>query len=498
MNTFIVRGEFERFTDRIAIESPYNPSSEKTENTPMFWTHLRTTGLFSLAFIGSVSVLLIAIVATGLLTTYSYSIEHFLPAESTKAIFHNVTNDDLRKFLPWFPALDLEQWEGVRTIALIEDQQGTLEAAVFVKTQMRESPLSRMSKHWHIGEVGPFTVATKSPELLPQLSEKSHKLRRTRAFLELSKQKTPDTQWYFIDLNSIESKSSTEEFFLAFLAEGKTHMTLMPDSKKVIVELFGEEKSDFRSIAPTQQEIAGSWLTLRSRVLQYWWKQKEHLPPHIDQLVSGILETATEKALGPQVSFTFDVLPLFKEETTLYLGSTDSKRSFFLLSGTLFPRKERVARLETLRTKFLEGLPALRLQERSLDKGRFLARDVRFDPTQIIEEKFLQDNWHVTVIRHQSEERQLFVATKATSFLVSNHETAISKAIKQEGRYFAFPRSFSFKRSALKAGGKVDMQALQENLPFLSSMPFSGLVMWSLEEKGRIRVLIVEETKETS
>ena len=418
---------------------------------------IRSLSAIGLALLCGIAVLLLIIFLTGSLTLFSQKPSDFLPAEDTIAVLHNADAQLIEQYASWLPILqDLSIEEQHGTIAIV--QTGEMQHLIrFTRRDLTATPRA----YW------PFTVDAE-PEALQLLESRIHSLTKKSGYREFSRTKKRDASWVYLHRDSIPNSSSfyaelTKKFFL----QDTEFMSFVDNS----IELYQPWHQAGRAPQATAPQ-SNSILSLSS------WNLHALLSDTLDDTVlTAFVQKHVSDVFGTSVSFAYDILALFAEQSSLTVRKLEDDT----LQFTLHITHENPQHIQPLLHRLFEArsaqFPQIELLEMQLDR-QFTMRTLRNNPTP-------------------PEHIGLYMEQQDDGFIVSNypieHEAVTPAPLPVPESAFILP-------SVVRTAGWVDTAALKTmlhelvleeteeiHLPFLPRN--ATHISWLWEKRGPLTVI---------
>jgi hypothetical protein len=175
---------------------------------------------------------------------------------------------------------------------------------------------------------------------------------------------------------------------------------------------------------------------------------------------------------------------------------TSSGSTHFLLQGSGRDHTELNEKLELLHESVNAMSPTSRITHRTLD-NRFTARDIRVNDNNY-ERTFYENSWKIHNVNYSEKKLEFLTAKRGTDYMISNSETLLMKAVREEKHAVALPIPESISSKRILGGGMIKKETLQKlkDLLFIdaSVLPFptEDGAIWSTTEHGKITTLIIQ------
>lgn len=418
----------------------------------------RATGLSILALTGGVILLVALIVIVSSLKTYTQKPEDLLPAEETIAVFMNPTEQSLRSYDLWLPLLaHLPPLSGKDAIALLALPKGGQGIAVFARRSVTQADAPSSVTGEDIRTMGSFSVLVTSPDIWPLIEAPTMRLAQFKPFRTLSRGKGATVSWNFLRTSALpHSDSLAHDILSSLFLKGAMFLAITPsnDQGHTIVEI--EEDASFwdnLSAAPLPPTPSHPLFSLSLPGTEHLLENVlTDIPRDRRMVLDSALLTWVAGVFGDDVSLAFDLLPLLKDSAAFSLQRNVAGETAFLLAGTadeaiLSPL------LRRLHDSVHAGLPTARTVTRSLDKGRYVFRNMRSDPSGVEEKEERKGEWQTHTTIHAGDGKGLFSAVKGKSYLLSNDAGLFSEVLNGSGSLLPSPE-------AALARGSIDLSFL--------------------------------------
>ncbi len=442
----------------------------------MFAKIFRTTGILSFTIIVSGFIVVSLGLMVIMMTSYSKTPAHFLPAEHTIALVHSPTPDLLEQFSGWFPEFEsLETLQGVETIAMVQLPENKRDIVVFSRERNNGNVLMKYGKE----------------ETATLLQETPSSLRHFQTYTSLASQIPPQTSWMFLNLPLVEQDSIVH----VLMAHGWDHAALTKKNDTSVLHLIGSKDSLSHittSIPVVSDDDLLSFTAFNPlAVLQYMYT----ILPEEEQKILELLAREQILALfGEDISMRYDIGTLLMQPSSLQVRLLDDQTVFVL--KTSMNAKEASPLLDQLHRGYLQKLSPIRVVEQLFD-NRFPAKDVRIDPSLIHDETSEQKGWTVRETKLTTQSGSFVTALRGSTLLLGTDQEALDLWINNQ-----VPMEPDDGRNIL-ASGVVDvptvLKKLQKDIPTLR-LPVSPLLPrletplhWSITRQGGMVTVTLKE-----
>lgn len=218
------------------------------------------------------------------------------------------------------------------------------------------------------------------------------------------------------------------------------------------------------------------------------------LPDALPTAARGSLEQTIADALGPDISMTYDIVPLLKGNALIETGmDAGRERSLFVLGGFLPDAAKNTLLLDKLRSSFVRTLPVSEIVHRAFEKGRTFD-DIRANPEALEKNQEQVNGWDVQTIRSPQTNREFTTAQQSERAFIGTSRSAVLAMLDGTGSALHLPYSTA---GTIVAGGLIDFSAMQSLLQFFLpssvTLPESGgTYRWSVMEQGKVMRIMIE------
>lgn len=324
-----------------------------------------------------------------------------LPAESTRMILSNVTREDIRTFTGVFPALkDVPNFDGRLNL-------GVVDAGWILTSSDKTIPVPDANETY-----GRQTVLISDAAVTGSLTGSGERVKTTDAFRVVARGISADTPFVYLP----NAARSVPAPLRPFVRSSGAVMASMKNSS-VIVRAYGESmispalrgSLSNLSPAPDVSIMAASPAKLMETFLM-------SLPEHERAARRTATIAALESILGGDWSFTYDVLPMLREESGVHVSLDDERALLF--HGTTSDQRKIDGMLTSLHEHFRETLLGTSVTRRTLEPG-FTSVILKSDPSQISDRRYALNGWTVYETRQANGSGALVSATRGRQFLFS-------------------------------------------------------------------------------
>ena len=429
---------------------------------------VRHISVIGIATTCSALFLLLVIFLIGTLTLFSRKPADFLPAENTIAVFHNIDQELVQQYIPWFPVLnELQEEDYSGTLAILAPESGSASLVRFTKEDLTSTP----KEYW------PYTVHVSHKKAGTLLQKRLQSLTKQSGYRDFARTKNPNEQWVYTNTSHIPKASS--------ISTALVQQILLQDAEYASfsygrIELYGQQQQNGEAalpVAPGEDTL----LTLSA------WNARQLVQGVVRHpVLYAVLQQHILSFFGPSVSLEYDILPLLEQNIALHIRQNSSGSLVMQISGS----NQNIAAVGQILTHMYEGrkehLPKIELLEMQLDT-QFRMRTLRSRP-------------------QNAQNIGLYARHTGNEFVLSNDESFLD----EEPVTMVLPTNIMLLSSNRRTAGWVQNQRFSEwidknliqtenpmTLPFLPSDMQSTLWLW--EERGPLTVIsfLFEENEES-
>jgi hypothetical protein len=337
--------------------------------------------------------------------------ERMLPSD-TAALVTNADAMYLRVLKGWIPAL----------AALPEASREQIGALIPVEgspNPLLLTPNRSLSSH-------PYDVQA-APDTQARVGSPERRLEDDASYVALLAEKRPETAWAYVHPGHMGSGAllspwkwlSLSRPFSLSLGDATLQAAMIDEAPSGLPSLSASIPSVFTRPVLTVQG---------SDLLALWERLSSALSPDVRFTLRSLGTEAVRKRVGDDVSLTYDLAPLFKGESALYVGleGPDAKTRF-LAEGTL----ERAAeeRMRMIVDSFRSYLPSIKRETLTFEQG-FVSDTIAEDESAVETQKLSVEGWEINTVHHKESNRVLVVALKGEKFLVSDSPAAVEARVR--------------------------------------------------------------------
>ena len=439
-------------------------------NAPVKKKHLKQAIISSLALAG--------VILAGAILWLVYPVqqihpEDLLPANKTILFVDLPQPEALSKLAQWFPVLREIPNPPPRSAALVLPGNGRAEWIFFGFPD--EAPGARTQREETLKLLGSGAALSASADFRTLVG---HDRTHTRLFLSLPSPLLPYPT-IFEPLTALRSPLG-----VAQTASGVTLSTIV------------NRASGYPALSPVLP-LAFEHPTLvlaGSDALKQIGAVAALLPDALTLSARGSLEQAIADTFGPDISMTYDIVPLLGENALIETGmDADAQHSLFVLGGSLSDTAKNTVLLEKLRAGFSRTLPVSEQIHRAFEKGRTFD-DIRANPDALEKNQEQVNGWDVHTIRSPQTNREFTTAQQSERTFVGTSHSAVLAMLDGTGSALHLPYSTA---GTIVAGGLMQYSAMQSLLQFFlpSSVTLpdkEGTYRWSVSEEGRVVRVMIE------
>ncbi|MBI5155878.1 hypothetical protein HZA45_01235 [Candidatus Peregrinibacteria bacterium] len=433
--------------------------------------HLKQAIISSLAFCG--------VIIAGIILWFVYPVtqiraEDLLPADKTILFLDLPQPEALPKLAAWFPVLQEIPSPLPRSAALVTPGNGRSEWIFFDAAFPGTAPRAHAQSEEALKLLGSGARLSAAADFRNVLSENAA---HTRLFLTAPSPLLP------------------HPVILGPLIVPRAALSVEQTASGVTLSTFVSDASPHRALSPVLP-LAFEHPTLvlaGSEALKQTGALAAAFPDAITTPVRGALEQAIADTFGPDISMTYDIIPLL-EHTSIFETGTDPAmdRSLFVLTGSVPDQAKNTTLMEKLRSAFTRTLPVSEAVHRTFEKGQTFD-DIRANPDALEERTENVNGWDVQTIRSPQANREFTTAHLAGRSVIGSSRTAVLAMLDGTGAVLRLPYA---RAGTIVAGGLADMDTLHNLLQFFLPSPVTlprteGTYRWSVVEEGRVvRVLV--------
>jgi hypothetical protein len=419
----------------------------------------------------------------------------------TLLVLHNPTDDLLKRSAAWFPELKGAQISyETEALALIEYEEGVHGIAIFVRGKPTESygDMQKIS-------LSPFAVFVSSPSIIPFLKERIDRLVLYEPYISLQGTKVLKEPWLYADTRLLALSEEPAERTLQKLAIlGARYAALTGSGGTTVLEVMGDKTDQSK---PLKQETvtysdANTLLVHANNIEELWHMVTEQETRGGAQTLNSIINKRLLSYFGPGVSFSYDILPLLRNEKTLELSQNGSGSTFFTLHGASSNSVDLARTLALLHTSIRGEIDSTVITQRKLN-DRFYAKDIRMEGSQYTSSSTVED-WQIEQTHSPKGILLLASATNGEAFILTNNPQSVS-SLTSGPKTPDLPFGDSITLPKVIAVGAVDTDQfpnlLRSITPVVSEgevdqqhlLPVGSRIVWTLTESDTIRTLHIQE-----
>lgn len=374
---------------------------------------IRTSVLIVMAMLGSAVVLAGLVRLTTDLTIYAKTPADFLPGDSTVALLHHPTSEDMRIWSAMFPELN-------------ELPAASYDAVGIVKTDRTYGAIGfTMSDRPTANSIGPFRI-TVTDEQLRDTLQSDLPVRKTNAYPILAKEYVGKSTWTYLTVPAPNTNTLSEHIARTVLTGDSQAVGITAQSDNLVVTSVDTRKGRLQRLQQVT-ESKDTVLSIRfADAAASWNGLTNALPTEKSHVMEGLLRN-TLTSYGTHLSLEHDLFALLREPGFLQVTATGSQIGI-LLGGQHPNEKVLHTILDRFHSEYLGTLPATKVTKRVLD-SRFSSVDIRHDQSMIDDWHENTDGWLLRGIRHSEKRNGMFSAVRGKRFLLSTNETLLRAAI---------------------------------------------------------------------
>lgn len=362
---------------------PQNSSSRIIEMTTLRLSPLRLI----LLSLGGALIIAIGAFAAVFSLWQPRALQSFLPADSTVALFSNVTREDIRAFTGRFPSFkDVPLYDGVLSLGVLATPNGQGDGWI-LSSEKKETPLTSVNLR-----VGRQAFFASDPALRAQLTQGTMRLSASPSFYTLTRNTHPgDRQVFFAAADGPAVLPAP----LRPLQPESSAWLVAIDDRRMVLRALGKTDAPLERVTgslPPLSPPADATVILSnpSRLLEL---QTQALPEQERVLPQGWLSRKAREMLGGDWSWAYDILPLLQRESSISWRTDDTGLSF-LFQGSAAHTRDLRERFTAFHDVFRSRLAGTVTTERTLDRG-LSATIIRNDPLQVEDRQQSSNGWDI-------------------------------------------------------------------------------------------------------
>lgn len=154
-----------------------------------------------------------------------------------------------------------------------------------------------------------------------------------------------------------------------------------------------------------------------------------HLKDGPATVIESVLRTLLSAAFGPDVSPTYDLLPLLKHETALHIAEDPRTHTLqFVLMGSTTELAEKSATLDRIFQSMTAKFRTIRHVSRTFD-DKYVFRAVTADESLLSRQSSLSGAWKIESVIQTETKQTLLLARSENNFILSNAPTPFARAL---------------------------------------------------------------------
>ena len=434
--------------------------------------HIRQALIISLSFAG---VILAGAVVWLLYPMKQIRAEDLLPADKTILFLDLPRPEDLPTLAQWFPILREMPDPPPRSAALVTPGNGRAEWIFFDAAFPGTAPRAHAQNEEVLKLLGSGAALSAAADFRSLLSNDAA---HTRLFLAPPSPLLP------------------HPVILASLIALRAPLAAERTASGITLSTFTDGTQTHRALSPVLP-LAFAHPTLvvaGSEAKQEVERIAALLPASVTLPMHGALQQSVAEFFGPDVSMTYDIIPLLEHTSILETGADPAmERSLFVLEGSLADQSKNKALMEKLRSAFVRTLPVSEQVHRTFEKGRTFD-DIRANPDALGERTESVNGWDVHTVRSPQMNREFTTAHLAGRSVIGSSRTAVLAMLDGTGAVLRLPYSSA---GTIVAGGLADMDTLHDLLQFFLPSAITlprteGAYRWSVMEEGKIVRVMIE------
>lgn len=459
--------------------------------SPSSQSGLRRAGLVLAAFLASaasIGIIFVLLLPKGLPLTAA----SILPAEQTVALFEEVLAERIRDATGLFRALTSAPIYEGGSLALVKYScgEGCSDLGWISFQKKRDTEEGSV--------IGPWRVRVSSPALLPMLREGgTGRLLSMNAFKQ---GRRTGTEEIYLSLGILPGPVDLTDHMLSTLLQGSASMTMAETGSGWTITIAHPPPMLSPSIAesilhPSDTDISMSLGDGR----RLWKTMEERMDPPLRRILYALVGSETERLLGNDVSFTYDVLPLLQKPFTAHVSKSGSALRF-ALGGSMDDRNDLATNIGQLHQSVERSLPTATVITRDLDEFRSVL--VKLNASLLEKTEGNEGSWTMRSTRHRETGAGLISATRGDRFILGNDPALVTALMEGEGTHISFPTLRIGNRSVL-GGGIVDLAPWRSEMTWTpwkqmmlgAVLRHEGPLIWHVEKSSNALVISFQKMR---
>ncbi|MBI3331484.1 hypothetical protein HYZ99_00815 [Candidatus Peregrinibacteria bacterium] len=408
-----------------------------------------------------------------------------LPATETVALFPSITEERLQDFAGLFPMLaGLPASETPLALLTYSCGEGCTDTgwALFHDEEVEGGE-----------KVGSWHVRASSPDVMALLSDTgTGRLLNARPFQTAVHDRASDV---YLSPQFLPRSSNLEDQLLHTLLQGSTALALGETQSGWTLAINGAASPLSQSVATNVQVQTDIALTASiGDARRLWQFLEDAIEPGQRSILSSLVSTTVERTLGPDVSFTYDVLPLLQKPVVLV--ATSGSGVTFAIEGSMDDRTVMAETLTRLQESMRRHLSQMMTVARTFD-NRFPSVLLKQETSLLEIREGEEEDWSLIEISHRETGEGLVTARSGDRYAIGNDADLLRRVLRGEGVRVSFAPG----TRATLAGGQVDLAELQAVITetpwkralFGPVLRYRGPLTWSVTRSGDRTVVSFEK-----
>ncbi len=422
------------------------------------------------------------------------SLEAMIPADATVALFSNVTSEDVRLWSDDMPVLrNIPDFTDPLDLGVLTLEGGTQGWILTSRSEKITLPSVN-------GDFRGQPVLMSDPGVMEKMTGNSPRLRASGPFVQLSPGLAGNSKRMYLRANGIDTGAALPPLLRPLIRASGALLLSIQDHTATLrllgttTDMGGTVTGPLPGLTPAPDAVLVLGNPLRAMDIHL-----QTLPETERVIAQGMLAKNAGTLIGPGWSWTYDILPLAKEESTVAWKKntgTGADVSYLLKSNTANTTETRT-RLAAFHERFRTQLTGTIVTRRTLDKG-VPSAILHSDPSQIEERQETRNQWTVRITREKGGPRVLLSAIRGREFFITNSEAWLNQLTGSHAETPLPPgRGIPIAGGSLSAElfsrHTADMMNRPEWKWLMSGMNMHSGVAWGVERTDHVLTLSVEE-----
>lgn len=345
-------------------------------------------------------------------------LDKMVPTDATVALFSNVTSEDVRLWSDDIPALrSLPAFTSPLDLGVLTLDGGTM--GWILTSRSKDIALPSVN-----GAYRGQDILVSDPGVMGMMTGNAPRLRTYGPFMQLISGMAGNSKQIYLRMKDADAMAALPPL-LRPLIHASDAILLSQENDRATVRISGTTAGIPGTITAAIPDLApapDAVLTLGNPAVAMDTHLKT-LPADQRLIMQGMLSGTIETMIGPGWSWTYNILPLVKDESMLAWKSntgTGAALSYLLKSVSTDPTETR-NRLAAFHDRFRTQLTGTVVTRRALGKGATSAI-IHSDPSQIEDRQETRGGWTVHITREKDGSRTLLSATRGREFFMTDRK----------------------------------------------------------------------------